>query len=136
MIPSAVFGKFYLASGMPYWDEEGPGMDQFRAAYEEYGKDMNDPDFYILMSYVQGLVALEAFKRALESGEPVTGRNYLEKGVQTIDDWDANGILQPIDLTQQPYVTGTETRILRPKMEERTWEVEADFAAPASMGGS
>lgn len=134
VIPAAVFGKFHLATGMPYWDEEGPGMDRFRAAYEAHGRELNPPDFYILMSYVQGLVALEAFKRALDSGEPVTGRTYLDN-LQTITDFDAEGILQEVDLSQTPYVTSTETRILRPKMEERTWEEQAPYAEPAALAG-
>ena len=136
VIPPAVFSKFYLASGLTFWGEEVPGMDRFMRAYEQHGRELNPPDFYILMSYVQGLAELEAFKRALESGEPVTGRNYLEKGVQRLESWNAGGLIQPIDLTQFPYVTSTRTRVLRPKLEERSWEEVAPYASPAGGGGN
>jgi ABC-type branched-subunit amino acid transport system substrate-binding protein len=135
VIPPAVFGKFHLVTGLTYWAEEVPGMDRFVRAYERHGRNLNPPDFYILMSYVQGLAELEAFERALESGQPVTGRAYLERGVQGMSEWNAGGLIQPIDLSRFPYVTSTRTRILKPKMGDRTWEEVAPYASPAGGGG-
>lgn len=130
VIPPAVFGNFHLISGLPYWGEEVDGMKEFTAAYEKYGKDMNPPDSYILLSYIQGLQGLEAAKRAIEAGD-ITREGFV-KQLNTLDSFDAGGLVQPMDLTEVPYVVSTETRVLKPKMEEKTWEVAADYAAPSS----
>ncbi|MFW6067795.1 MAG: ABC transporter substrate-binding protein, partial [Myxococcota bacterium] len=129
-IPSAVFGDFYWATGLPYWGEEDVGgMKDFLKVYEKYGEEMAKPDFYILASYGQGLVELEALRRAIEKGEPVTREAYLE-AMQSIEDYDASGMFQAIDLSEFPYETSDQTRILRPKMEDKTWEEVAPYASP------
>lgn len=129
VIPSAVFANYVQANGIPYWGEDVPGMKEFLAAWDTYGKDMGKPDFYVLASYIQGLTQLEAARRAIEAGD-ITRKGYMAQ-VKSLKDWDVNGMIEPIDLTGDPYVVGTKTRILKPDFQKKSWTEVAPYAAPA-----
>jgi ABC-type branched-subunit amino acid transport system substrate-binding protein len=123
----AIFTNFYWVTGFSYWGEDVPGMKEFLAVWDAHGKaSMGNPDFYIAASYVQGLIQLEALKRAIEAND-VTRAGY-KKAMHSITEWNAGGMVQPVSLATVPYVTSTRTRILKPKMAEKTWEKVADFA--------
>lgn len=130
-LPAAVFANYHWAGGLPYWGEKLPGMDAFMAAYQKHGKDLARPDFYILLSYVQGLVALEAARRALDAGD-ITRAGYM-KALKTIKDFTGGGLMQPVDLTRFPYVTGTRIRVLKPDFDNKTWTTVADYAEPKAI---
>ncbi len=131
VIPPQVFEKFYWVQGLPYWGEKVRGMDAFEAAWNQHGASLADrPDFYILVSYIQGLVQLEAARRAIEQGD-ITRDGYV-KALRSIKGWDAGGMIQPIDLSTFPYVTGTRTRILQPDLANRTWKEVAPYAEPTT----
>jgi ABC-type branched-subunit amino acid transport system substrate-binding protein len=128
-LPKELFANFYVASGLPFWGEESEGMKQFLAAYEKYGKD--DPkDWYILLSYAQGLAALDVAKRAIEAGD-ITREGYL-KQLHTVTDFTASGMLPAIDWSKAPYIVSTKTRVLKPDFENKSFTVVADYAAPKS----
>jgi ABC-type branched-subunit amino acid transport system substrate-binding protein len=128
-LPAPLVANFYWVTGLAYWGEDVPGMKDVLATWEAHGKGkMGEPDFYLLASYVQGLVQLEALKRAIEAND-VT-RAGFKKALRSIKGWDAGGLTQPIDLTAVPYVTSTRTRILKPVMATKTWEKVADYAEP------
>ena len=128
-LPPVVFGNFHLVGGMPFWGEEVPGMDAFMKAYGAYGEKLGArPDFYTLMSYVQGRAALEAANRAIASKD-LTRAGYLS-ALHSMKAWSAGGMLQPLDFSKTPYVTGTKTRILKPDFEKKTWTVVAPYADP------
>lgn len=127
VIPSAVFGRFYWATGLPFWGEDLPGMKSFLATWEAHKGDASE-DFYVLLSYLQGRLALSAAKAAIEAGD-ITREGYL-KALQTLDAWDAGGLFQPLNYTSVPYVTGDKIRVLQPDFDNRTWKVAAPFAAP------
>ena len=124
-LPPVVFANFHWVTGMPFWGEDVPGMDKFLAAYDKHGKGNVNPDFYVLMSYLQGRLALEAAKRAIEAGD-ITRAGYL-KALQGIKAFDAGGLLQPLNFSEFPYVTGTRTRILKPNFEKTTWTEVAPY---------
>ena len=141
VIPPPVFTNFYWLSGLPYWGEKVPGMDAFVAAYEKYGKELGAPDFYMLVSFIQGLTEVEVFKRAIAAGD-MSPEGYA-KALKSMDNWTAGGMIQSISLTKFPYVTSTQTRVLKPVMDKGTWEVVAPYAeastitaAAAPAGGS
>lgn len=131
VIPSAVFTNFYWVQGLPYWGEDVPGMADFITAYETYGKDKHHPDFYIMVSYLQGRTALEAFNATLD-GTP--SRESFYKSLTSLKGYDAGGMIQPIDLTAFPYEAGTKTRILKPDFENMTWKVVSDYAEAQAHG--
>ena len=130
VIPSQVFGQYYQMSGFPYWGEDVPGMDTFLAAWDAHGEGLGNPDFYIFVSYLQGLVQLEAARLAIEAGD-ITRAGY-QTALQSLQGYDAGGLLQPLDLTGEPYVTSMRTRVLQPNFEQSSWVEAAGFAEPAT----
>ena len=129
-LPAPVFGSFHLGGGLPFWAEKVPGMDAFMKAYETHGKALGArPDFYTLMSYVQGRVALEAATRAIASKD-ITRAGYL-KALRSMKKWNGGGMIQPLDFSKTPYVAGSKTRILKPDFEKKTWTVVAPYADPS-----
>ena len=104
-------------------------MDAFMKVFKAHGKKAR-PDFYLLMSYVQGLMALEVAKRAIESGD-ITRAGYV-KALKAMKGWNAGGLIQPIDMSQHPYVVSTKTRVLKPDFTKKTWAVVADYAQPSA----
>ncbi|MEE2789526.1 MAG: ABC transporter substrate-binding protein [Myxococcota bacterium] len=128
-LPPAVFTNFYWATGLPFWGEKVPGMDTFLAAFKAHGKGAR-PDFYLLMSYVQGLFSIEAARRAIEAGD-ITRAGYL-KALRSIKGWSAGGLIQPVDMTGTPYQAGNQTRVLKPDFAKKTWTVVADYAVPTA----
>jgi ABC-type branched-subunit amino acid transport system substrate-binding protein len=128
VIPSAVFTNYYQMNGVPFWGEDVPGMDKFLEAWEAHGKDMGNQDFFVFASYVQALAQLEAANRAIEAGD-ITRAGYKAK-VKSLASWSNDGMLQPIDLSGDPYVVGTSTRVLKPDFEKKSWTEAAPYAAP------
>lgn len=129
-LPAAIFSTYHWVNGMPFWGEKVPGMDAFLDAYEKHGKQMGRPDSYILMSYLQGRVALEAAKRAI-TAKDASPKGYV-KALRSLRSYTAGGMLQPLDLTRVPYVAGTRTRILKPDFTKKSWTVVAPYAEPES----
>jgi ABC-type branched-subunit amino acid transport system substrate-binding protein len=134
VIPSAVFANYHWLGGITYWGEDVPGMARFLEVYEKHGKAQAAPDFYLLLSYLQGLMAVELVKRALEAGD--LSREGLIAAVPKLVDYDFGGLAQPVSLNTFPYVTSTRTRVLEPDFAKRTWTVVADFAEPLALGGA
>jgi ABC-type branched-subunit amino acid transport system substrate-binding protein len=132
-VTAALFANFYWVQSMPYWGEDLPGMDKFLAAWKSYKSKYDDAkqDFYVLASYLQGLTQLEAVKRAIERGD-ITRAGYL-KALRSLEHWTAGGMIQPVNLSSTPYVTGTSTRVLKPVMDKGTWQEVGGYAVPQSL---
>jgi ABC-type branched-subunit amino acid transport system substrate-binding protein len=134
VIPSGVFANYHQMNGMPFWGEDVAGMDTFLAAWEAHGAELGSPDFYTLMSYIQGMVQIEAANMAIAAGD-ITRAGYLAQ-LTSIEDWNAGGMIQPLSLTAFPYETGTQTRVLKPDFGAKSWTVVAPYAvagqAPAA----
>jgi ABC-type branched-subunit amino acid transport system substrate-binding protein len=134
ILPTSARENYYWVSSLPLWREEAPGIDAFHKAYAQFGADEHLPDFYILASYLQGLVEIEAFRRALESGD-VTREGY-KQALRSISDFDAGGLfVQPVDLSTFPYVTGSQVRVLSPGNELLEWNEVSGFATPEAFQG-
>jgi ABC-type branched-subunit amino acid transport system substrate-binding protein len=134
VLPSAVYQNFRWVTGLTIWGDDVAGMDNFLAAYEEYGSDLHPPDFYLIASYAQGKLGLEAVARALDAGD-VTRAGYHE-ALRTIEGYDADGLFpEAIDLDQVPYATTSDTRVLAPGEDLESWEVLRDFSTPDSWEG-
>jgi len=131
VIPSAVFGNFHMVTGFSYWGEDVPGMSEFLALWESHKDEYGPQDWYILGSYVQGLVELQALHRAIESGD-ATRAGFLS-ALQGIDNWNAGGMVQPVSLSAFPYLVSTRTRVLKPDFANKTWTEVGVFAEPASL---
>ena len=134
VIPPAVFTNFVWVQSTPYWGEKIPGMDEFLKAYEAHGKDQGEPDFYTLLSYLQGRYGIEVINRAIKAGELT--REGLSKAVTTVEGFTAGGLLQPLSTNKFPYVTNETARVLKPDFENKTWALVSDYAKPKAVGGA
>jgi len=132
-LPPETLENFLWVTGFPYWGEDVPGMEKFLETYEKYGQEKYDRDFYVLSSYISGLVQLEILRRCIDSGA-LTRENFIEQ-MHTIDGWDADGMFQKLSLVDVPYVTGTKARVLAPNTEKETWKVAGDYATPEAFEG-
>ncbi len=136
-IPNAetIFEEFYFVTGLPIWGEDEPFVREFMSAFEEYTRGRVPPDPYILVAYIYAQVPYEAFSRALAAGD-VTRGGYL-RALQSIDDVDFDGALpEPLDLSRFPYITSTQTRVMRPlpgDMTDPQFEEVAGYARPSSV---
>ncbi|MCY1022348.1 ABC transporter substrate-binding protein [Pyxidicoccus sp. MSG2] len=133
VIPAAVFTNFYWATGLTYWGDDVPGMKDFLALH---GQHADVPkDFYTLSSYVQGLVQVEALKKAIEAKD-VTRAGYL-KALKAITGTTARGMAaEPVDLSRFPYETSVSVRVLKPVMDQGSWRVVAGYAKPKALDAS
>ena len=132
VVPPAIFQNFYWVSSFTFWGEDVPLMKPFLAAYEKFGRRVAPPDYYILASYAVGLIEMQALSRCIASGE-VTRPGFM-KALRAMKDYDTYGATaQPLDFTRFPYVTGTQTRILKPDFGKRSWAVIAGYAAPSTL---
>jgi ABC-type branched-subunit amino acid transport system substrate-binding protein len=131
--PPAIFAKFHWATGLPYWGEDVPGMEAFLEAYEKHAADKHDRDFYILVSYIQGLIQAEIMERCIKAKD-CTRANFIEE-MHGVTSFDAGGMIQEIDLSEVPYVVGTKTRVLKPDFEKKSWTVAGDWAEPEAYEG-
>jgi ABC-type branched-subunit amino acid transport system substrate-binding protein len=129
-LPAPLLTHFHWVTGLPYWGEEHPGMKDFLTAWEKHGQGMGDPDFYILGSYIQGLVQLEVIRRAIAADD--LSRAGVHTALRTLQGWDT-GMGQSVDLSKLPYQTSTQTRILKPSIEKKGWESVAPYAEAAAL---
>jgi ABC-type branched-subunit amino acid transport system substrate-binding protein len=127
-LKAPMFETFHWITGLTYWGEDVPGMKEFLEVWKTHGAGMGDPDFYLLTSYVQGLVQLEVLKRAIEAKQ--LDRAGVRKALHSITSWDGGGLYQPLDLSKVPYVTSTRTHVLVPDFEKRSWKQVAGYAEP------
>jgi ABC-type branched-subunit amino acid transport system substrate-binding protein len=134
VLPSATYQNFRWVTGLTLWGDDVSGMDDFLAAYEQYGSDLHPPDFYLIASYAQGLLGLEAFARALDAGDAT--RDGYHEALRTIEGYDAGGLFpENIDLDEVPYATTSDTRVLAPGEDLESWEELRGFSTPDSWEG-
>jgi ABC-type branched-subunit amino acid transport system substrate-binding protein len=134
-LPAVLFSKFVWVTGATFWGEQVPGMDTFLGAFKEHAAAAGArPDFYTMMSYMQGRLALEAATQAIAAND-ISPAGYL-KSLRAIDGWNGGGMIQPVSLKAFPYVTGTTTRVLKPDFEKKSWAVAHDYAVPKAMAAA
>ena len=132
VVPPAIFANYHWVTSFTFWGENVPLMKPFLAAYEKFGRELGPPDHYILASYAVGLIEMQALSRCIASGD-VTREGFM-KALRALKDYDTFGATAaPLDFTQFPYVTGTQTRILKPDFGKRSWTVAAGYAAPSTL---
>lgn len=135
VIPTKVFENYFMVTSLPYWGEPSNFMKGFLELYEKYGRDQSPPDSYILMSYLQGRVAVEALRLAISRND-LSREGYL-KALQTLKNYNVDGaVAYDFSLDSVPYVVGVETRILKPDFDRKLWTPVAPFKAPAALKDS
>lgn len=133
-LPAGSLASYHWISGVPYWGEQVPGMARFLEVYQRFGTQLGPPDHYLLVSYMQGLLAIEIIRSALQTG--VVTRDGLLAVLGKIRGFDSGGLGQPLALDQFPYVPSTRTRVLKPDLTARRWVTVADWASPQSLSSA
>lgn len=128
VIPPAVLSNFYLVSGITFWGEKRPGMDEFIKAWETHGKGMGDPNWYTFMSYAGGLIQIEIVRRAIDSGD--LSRSGVLTAMHSLTKADVGGLLEPLDFSKVPYEVSNIARVLKPDFSNKTFTIRSDFAEP------
>ncbi len=136
VMPPEVMESLHFVAGTAVWGEAVPIMDRLQAAYDKYAGSGAPPgDSYVLISYAQGLMGIEAFRRALEAGE-VSRKGFL-KALRSLTAFDGGGMWpDPIDLSRLPYVPGLKTRVLKPNPETKRYDVLGNWAEPSRAYGN
>lgn len=74
-----------------FYDDSAPGIAAMRAYNQKVRPDVKyQPNSYI-QGWFTGMVYVEAVKRVVAAGKPVTGEN-LAAVIDTIKDWDTGGV--------------------------------------------
>jgi ABC-type branched-subunit amino acid transport system substrate-binding protein len=133
-LPAKLFETYRRVTGLTYWGEDVPGMKEFLEVWKANGAGMGDPNWYILVSYIQGLQQIEVLRRAIEA--KTLDRAGVRRALHSITKWDAGGMIQPLDMSKVPYVTSTRTRVLAPDFEKKSWRPVGGYAAPAALPGA
>lgn len=105
--------RYVQTSSLPFWGEDVPGMTEFERGFRAYGGGAQ-ADGYVLNSYVQGLVQLEAASTAIEAGD-IT-RAGFRRALRQLRTVDAGGMLAPMDLSRMPGPVTDQVRILKPRI--------------------
>lgn len=128
VLPPQVLDNFHVASSLPFWGEDRPGMAEFLDTWTKYGKGMGEPNWYILMSYAAGLVQMNILRAAIEGGD--LSRAGFKKALHGLTAADGGGLVEPLDFSKVPYVASERVRILGLDLANKSFKVVADFADP------
>lgn len=127
VVPPSVFDRFVWVAGQRFIGEDLPALKRFEAAYAAYPGTKDPAEAYMFASYIQGMVAIEGFRRALEAGDAT--RAGYRRALASLTDFTANGALnEPMNLSAEPYSSGREVRVLKPDFAKRAWTVLSDYA--------
>jgi branched-chain amino acid transport system substrate-binding protein len=105
-----------------YWDD-APGI----AAMRKYNEKAHPEVKYRPNSYIQGwftgMVYVEALKRVVAAGKPITGDNLMG-ALATIKDWDAGGVTGKVTFVNNKAAVG---RVYRANVQKGIFEPASDW---------
>jgi branched-chain amino acid transport system substrate-binding protein len=106
-----------------YYYEDAPGI----VAMRKYNQRVHPGETYRPNSYIQGwftgMVYVEAARRVLAAGKPVTGDN-LKDALATIQDWDTGGVTGKVTFTSNKAAVG---RVYRANVKKGIFEPASDW---------
>ncbi len=106
-----------------YYYEDVPGI----VAMRKYNERVHPEVKYRPNSYIQGwftgMVYVEAIRRTVEAGKPVTGDN-LRAALATIKDWDVGGLMGKVTFVDNKVPTG---RVYRANVQKGIFEPASDW---------
>jgi branched-chain amino acid transport system substrate-binding protein len=106
-----------------YYYDDAPGI----AAMRKYNERVHPNEKYRPSSYIQGwftgMIYVEAAKRVIASGKPVTGDN-LKDALATIKDWDTGGLTGKVTFKDNKAAVG---RVYRANVQKGIFEPASDW---------
>jgi branched-chain amino acid transport system substrate-binding protein len=106
-----------------YYDESQPGIATMRAWNQKVHPEAKyQPNSYI-QGWFTGMVYVEAVRRVVAAGKPVTGEN-LARVLDTIKDWDTGGVTGKVTFTDHKAGVG---RVYRANAAKGVFEPASDW---------
>lgn len=106
-----------------YYYDDAPGI----AAMRKYNERVHPAEKYRPTSYIQGwftgMIYVEAARRVLAAGKPVTGEN-LKDALATIKDWDTGGLSGKVTFKDNKAAVG---RVYRANVQKGIFEPASDW---------
>jgi branched-chain amino acid transport system substrate-binding protein len=106
-----------------YYDEDAPGI----VAMRKYNQRVHPNEKYRPNSYIQGwftgMVYVEAARRVVAAGKPVTGDNLIA-AVGSIQDWDTGGVSGKVSFVSNRAPVG---RVYRANVQKGIFEPASDW---------
>jgi len=106
-----------------YYYEDAPGI----VAMRKYNERVHPGEKYRPNSYIQGwftgMVYVEAIRRVVAAGKPVTGDN-LKDALGTIQDWDTGGVTGKVNFVNNKAGVG---RVYRANVQKGVFEPASDW---------
>jgi branched-chain amino acid transport system substrate-binding protein len=106
-----------------YYYDDAPGI----AAMRKYNERVHPGEKYRPNSYIQGwftgMVYVEAARRVVAAGKPVTGDN-LKDALATIKDWDTGGVTGKVTFTSNKAAVG---RVYKANVQKGVFEPASDW---------
>ncbi len=106
-----------------YYEDSAPGIAAMRAYNQKAHPDVKyQPNSYI-QGWFTGMVYVEAVKRVVAAGKPVTGEN-LAAVLDTIKDWDTGGVTGKVTFVNHKAGVG---RVYRANAQKGIFEPASDW---------
>jgi branched-chain amino acid transport system substrate-binding protein len=106
-----------------YYEESAPGIAAMRAYNQKAHPEVKyQPNSYI-QGWFTGMVYVEAVRRVVAAGKPVTGEN-LAAVIDTIKDWDTGGVTGKVTFTAHKAGVG---RVYRANAQKGVFEPASDW---------
>jgi branched-chain amino acid transport system substrate-binding protein len=106
-----------------YYHDDAPGI----VAMRKYNERVHPGEKYRPNSYIQGwftgMVYVEAARRVVAAGKPVTGDN-LKDAIATIKDWDTGGLTGKVTFVNNKAAVG---RVYRANVQKGQFEPASDW---------
>jgi branched-chain amino acid transport system substrate-binding protein len=109
-----------------FYDESAPGIAAMRAYNQKVRPDVKyQPNSYI-QGWFTGMVYVEAVRRVVAAGKPVTGEN-LAAVLDTIKDWDTGGVTGKVTFVNHKAGVG---RVYKANAQKGIFEPASDWIYP------
>jgi len=128
-LPVEALTRYHLISGAPFLGEELPGMKRFLAAWEEFGGEFGEPSDEALRSFIQGMLAIEAFRAALSRNDAT--RSGYRQALSKVANFDALGMIAPMDFSEVPFRASNKTRVITPRADSNLWSIVGELQSPS-----
>jgi branched-chain amino acid transport system substrate-binding protein len=106
-----------------YYEDTAPGIAAMRAYNQKVRPDVKyQPNSYV-QGWFTGMVYVEAVRRVVAAGKPVTGEN-LAAVIDTIKDWDTGGVTGKVTFANHKAGVG---RVYRANAAKGVFEPASDW---------
>jgi len=112
-----------LVGNMALWNEDCPGINKAKAAYEKYNKDPITLYGVFTQDWVQASIVTEAIRRC---GKNVTPERLRDE-IEATKNFDTGGITAPISFSPTEHIGNKSGRIYKWNETKKEWNNVTDW---------